>query len=82
MSSQIFALPHSNAAEERVYSIVTKNKTAFRPNLSLDGKLSSILITLKLANPEPCFDYKPQDTILNEAKKKKNSQQQSLIMCA
>ena len=42
-------LPHSNAEEELVFSLVTKNKTKFRPNLKLDGTLSSIL-TIKLAN--------------------------------
>lgn len=64
----VLILPHSNAAEERVFSIVTKNKTALRPNLSLDWTLSSIL-TIKLANPEPCSDYEPHDTVLNQAKK-------------
>ena len=49
----VLILPHSNAEEERVFSMVTKNKTAFRPNLKLDGTLQSIL-AVKLANPEPC----------------------------
>ena len=50
----VLVLPHSNAQEERVFSLVTKNKTMFRPNLKLDGTLSSIL-TVKLANPETLF---------------------------
>ena len=33
----VLVLPHSNAQEERVFSLVTKNKTMFRPNLKLDG---------------------------------------------
>ena len=45
----VLTLPHSIAEEERVFSQVTKNKTKFRPNLKLDGTLSSIL-TLKIAN--------------------------------
>ena len=50
--------------------MVTKNKTAFRPNLKLDGTLASIL-TVKLANPEPCFEYEPPVSVLETAKKSK-----------
>ena len=64
----VLTLPHSNAEEERVFSMVTKNKTKFRPNLKLDGTLSSIL-TIKLANPEPCHEYEPPKKILEAAKK-------------
>ena len=39
----VLILPHSNALEERVFSMVSKNKTKFRPNLQLDGTLSSII---------------------------------------
>ena len=48
--------------------MVTKNKTAFRPSLKLDGTLSSIL-TIKLANPEPCFQYEPTHSVLETAKR-------------
>ena len=44
----ILVIPHSNAEEERVFSLVRKNKTCFRPNLDLDESLASI-ITCKLA---------------------------------
>ena len=64
----VLVLPHSNAQEERVFSMVTKNKTVFRPNLKLDGALSSIL-TLKLANPEPCNKYEPPKSVIETAKK-------------
>lgn len=64
----VLVLPHSNAEEERVFSMVTKIKTAFRPSLKLDGTLSSI-ITVKLANPEPCTQYEPPKDILQAAKK-------------
>ena len=43
----VLMLPHSNAEEERVFSTINKNKTKFRPNLKLDGTLSSI-VTVKL----------------------------------
>ena len=61
-------LPHSNAEEERVFSMVTKNKTNFSPSLRLDGTMCSI-ITVKLANPETCMDYEPPPTVLETAKK-------------
>ena len=64
----VLILPHSNASEERVFSMVTKNKTMFRPNLRLDGTLASIL-TVKLAVPEPCHKYEPEKIVLETAKK-------------
>ena len=64
----VLILPHSNASEERIFSMVTKNKTTFRPNLKLDGTLASIL-TVKLANPEPCHTYEPEKLVLETAKK-------------
>ena len=62
----VLTLPHSNAEEERVFSMVTKNKTKFRPNLKVDGTLSSIL-TIKLANPGVCA-YEPTKDVLHSAK--------------
>ena len=66
----VLVIPNSNAEEERVFSMVTKNKTAFRPNLKLDGTLCSIL-QIKLGNsdgPEPCYKYEPLKAILKTAK--------------
>ena len=64
----VLTLPHSNAEEERVFSMVTKNKTKFRPSLKLDGTLSSIL-TIKLAKSEHCHKYNPPLSVLKSAKK-------------
>ena len=36
----VLTLPHSNAEEERVFSMINKNKTQ-RPSLKLDGSLSN-----------------------------------------
>ena len=44
----VFTITQSNADEERVFSIIRKNKTYFRPNLSLD-KTPPSLLTIKLA---------------------------------
>ena len=44
----ILTIPHSNAEEERVFSIVKKNKTCFWPRLDPEETLTSI-VTVKLA---------------------------------
>ena len=48
--------PHSNAQEERIFSMIRKNKTSFRPSLDPKGTLSSI-VTIKLANTEPAHSF-------------------------
>ena len=44
----ILTIPHSNAEEERVFSIVRKNKTSFLRRLDPEETLASI-VTVKLA---------------------------------
>ncbi|XP_041470149.1 uncharacterized protein LOC121419757 [Lytechinus variegatus] len=63
----VLFLPHSNAQEERVFSMVRKNKTAFRPNLDPKGTLSSIL-TIKLAYGAPAHTFEPDKNLLKVAK--------------
>ena len=64
----ILLLPHSNAGEERVFSLIRLNKTPYRSSLGLDGTLSSIL-TVKLHNPEPCYTFEPSKEMLKSSKK-------------
>ena len=64
----ILVLPHSNAGEERVFSMVRLNKTPYRSSLSLDGTLSSIL-TIKLHNHKPCYKFEPSADMLDNSKK-------------
>lgn len=64
----VLIIPHSNADEERVFSLVRKNKTPFRPNLSLDKTLSSIL-SIKLATEEPCHKIVPHQEVVSKASK-------------
>ncbi len=64
----VLTLPHSNAEEERVFSMVSKNKTKFRGSLQMDGSLSSIL-TLKCADIEPCHQFDPPRNVLETAKR-------------
>lgn len=63
----VLVIPHSNAEEERLLSLVRKNKTAFRLTLDPKGTLSSIL-TIKLANNEPAHKFEPTKELLKEAK--------------
>jgi hypothetical protein len=63
----VLVIPHSNAEEERVFSMVRKNKTSFRPSLDPKGTLSSVL-TIKLADPGPAHQYEPSATVLKKAK--------------
>lgn len=63
----VLTIPHSNAQEERLFSMVRKNKTAFRPNLDPKGTLSSIL-SIKLAAREPAHCFEPSKEILSNAK--------------
>ena len=64
----VLTLPHSNAEEERVFRMVAKNKTKFRPSLKINGTLSSIL-TIKLAKSKPCHKFSPAASVLKSAKK-------------
>ena len=46
----VLTIPHSNAAEERVFSMIKKNKTEFRANLDLSKTLDSIMV-IKMNHP-------------------------------
>ncbi|CAL8351041.1 unnamed protein product [Boreogadus saida] len=52
---------HSNA-------VVGLNKTKTRNSLALDGTLSSIM-TIKMADLEPCFKWEPPSDVLKASKK-------------
>ena len=66
----ILTIPHSNAAEERGFSTVRKNKTPFWPNLDPDETLGSI-ITTKMALPDriPPYKFEPPKELIDAAKK-------------
>ena len=64
----ILVIPHSNAEEERVFSLVWKNKTCFRPNLDPDESLASI-ITCKLAmEGESVTKFSISDNLISTVK--------------
>ena len=67
----VLVLPHSNAGEERLFSIVRKNKTESRASMKLEGTLSN-LMAMKLQYPEqvtPCFKWIPEERLLDSSKK-------------
>ena len=64
----VVIIPLSNAQEERVFNMVTTNKTAFGPNLKVDGTLSSIL-SVKLAKLEPCHYFEPSPSVIQTVRK-------------
>ena len=48
----LLTIPHSNAGEERIFSIIGKNKTKFRSNLDNETSLNSIIL-IKINKPQP-----------------------------
>ena len=68
VAKSVLVIPHSNASEERIFSMVRKNKTPFRPNLGIDKTLLSLL-TVKLGVDEPCEKFEPSKELLESAKK-------------
>ncbi|XP_068677860.1 uncharacterized protein [Montipora foliosa] len=67
----VVVLPHSNAGEERLFSMVRKNKTDSRSSLKLEGTLSNLL-AMKLQYPQdtsPCFKFNPDENLISAAKK-------------
>ena len=70
IASIVLVIPHSNADQERLFSIVRKNKADSRSSLKLDGTLSSIL-SMKTHYPEaimPCYKFKPANNLLKKSK--------------
>ena len=68
VAKAVLVIPHFNASEERIFSMVRKNKTPFRPSLGVDRTLLSLL-TVKLGFEEPCEKFEPSKELLDSAKK-------------
>ena len=56
----VLLIPHSNAKEEQIFSMVRKNKTAFCPSLDLKGTLKNVDHTTS--------KYRPSKEVLRKAK--------------
>ena len=65
----ILSIPHSNAEEERLFSLIKRNKMAFRPSLDPEETLASILITKLAMKGEKLNRMELPDEILKKAKK-------------
>ena len=67
----LLTIPHSNAAEERIFSMITKNKTTFRSSLDNNRSLNSIM-RIKMNKPEsfkPCYQWKFSEELMKKCKK-------------
>ena len=66
----VLVVPHSNAGEERIFSIIRKNKTDFRSRLQLDGSLNSIM-RIKMSISESltaCHKWKSSPSLFKACK--------------
>ena len=66
----VLTIPHSNASEERIFSVIKKNKTEFRANLDLSETLYSIMV-IKMNYPEqmiPCYSMRFSDELFKKSK--------------
>lgn len=66
VAQAVLTIQHSNAGEERIFSLINKNKTPSRSSIGLDGTLSS-LITVKTHIEDP-LKWLPSGTLLDKAK--------------
>ena len=56
VAEEVMTIPHSNAGEERIFSLISKNKTSSRPSLQLDG------ILILLISHNSCSRRSPQSS--------------------
>ena len=66
----VLVIPHSNAGDKKVFSMIRKNKTEFRSRLDLGRSLNSIM-RVKMSLPEqlqPCHTWKPDSELLKKCK--------------
>ena len=68
----VLTISHSNAGEERVFSMIRKIRRDDMGRMTLQGTLSSLL-TVKMNLPEtkecPCYSFDPPADLLQKAKK-------------
>ena len=68
IASAILVVPHSNAADKRVFSVIRKNKTEFRSRLDLSKSPNSVM-RVKMSLPEQsCYRWKPDKELLKKCK--------------
>lgn len=67
VAEAVMTITHSNAGEERIFSLIQKNKTPGRDSLQLDGTLSSLMLVK--THIDDVINRKPNDRLLDAAKK-------------
>ena len=73
--AELMTIPHSNAGEERIFSLINKNKTTSRSCLQLEGTLSSLIIVkTHISNS---LTWQPTEAMLEKAKATRAYNQQS-----
>lgn len=66
----LLLVPHSNATSERVFSLVRKNQTDFRPTLGTETLTSLLIEKQKHFNSSTkCYEHKFSNEVLKAAKK-------------
>ena len=65
----IMTIPHSNASEERIFSLINKNKTPSRSSLQADETLSSLLIIIIKTHIKDPLQWNPSKSLIQKAKK-------------
>jgi len=63
----VMTIPDSNASEERIFSLINKNKTPSQSSLQADNTLSSLII-VKTHIDDP-LKWNPSEALLQKAKK-------------
>ena len=64
----LLILPHFNANEKHMFSLIRQTQTDIRSSLSLYGILGSVL-TVKMVSEEPCYKFESPSEIINCSKK-------------
>ena len=75
-------VPLANAAEERVFSIIRKNKTEFRSRL--DATSLNTIVVVKMSNSEsllPCYRWKPTKKFIKSIQKNLQEIQLKVLYC-
>ena len=67
----LLTIPYSNAAEEHIFSMITKNKTKFRSSLNNNRSLN-LIMHIKMNKPKsfkPCYQWKFPEELMKKCKK-------------
>ena len=67
VAQTVMTIPHSNAGEERIFSLINKNKTPSHSSLQADETLS-LLMVMKTHIEDPLL-WKPMKAMVDKAKR-------------